>query len=261
MRLKVLASGSRGNAALLWTGETVTLVDAGVPIRRLTEVLSEAGVGHRRIDHVLVSHGHLDHARSAGIIAKRHDAALHCAAKIRPHRSVSRAPKLVDLPIGGSTVLAGRSAPDDLRVSTVRIPHDCDPTVALRMDHGGRALGVLSDMGEPREDAGKLLAGVHVLAIEANHDRQMLANGPYPHSLKERIRGGHGHLSNEQMEMMLARIASQELHTVILVHLSAHNNTPELARAAAQRALVAARRTDVRVLVAAQEAPLPTIDV
>jgi phosphoribosyl 1,2-cyclic phosphodiesterase len=89
----------------------------------------------------------------------------------------------------------------------------------------------------------------------------MLAAGPYPERLKERIRGGRGHLSNEQAAEMLRLLAGPELHTVVLAHLSAHNNTQELARAAAEAALSAAGRDEVRVLVALQDEPLEPIPV
>ncbi len=254
-----MGSGSRGNAALLWADETVILIDAGLPIRTLTERLASTGIGFKAIDHVIVSHGHLDHSRSAGIIAKRHGAALHCAARIHEHRSVSRAPDKRDLPINGSTTLEPRRGSEPVKLTTAKIPHDCEPTVAFRIDHRGKTLSFLSDMGEPREDAAQALANPGLLVLESNYDEQMLKEGPYPAALKQRVRGVGGHLSNEQMAVMLTRMAGPALHTVILAHLSEKNNRPELAIEAARAALERLGRPEVQVLAAKQAEPLDAI--
>ncbi len=261
MRLQVLGSGSRGNSALLWADETVILIDAGLPIRTLTERIAATGIGFKAIDHILVSHGHLDHSRSAGILAKRHGATLHCAAQIHEHPSVKRAPDKRDLPINGKTTLEPRRGSAPVELTTVKIPHDCEPTVAFRLEHGGRRLSFLSDMGEPREDAGQVLEGAQLLVLESNYDEEMLKGGPYPDALKRRVRGVGGHLSNEQMAVMLTRLAGPELHTVVLAHLSQKNNCPELALEAAYGALARMGRSDVNVVAAKQDDPLEPIQV
>lgn len=258
MKVKVLASGSRGNATLLWAGGATLLVDAGLAIRDLTDRLERAGVGFKGLDHILVSHGHLDHARSAGILARRHGATLHCPEAIQGHRAVARAKDKRVLSERSPTVL---DLPDGTRLSVTctRVPHDCDPTFAFRFEHGGRVLAYLTDMGAPREHVGAALQGAHALLIEANHDVDLLRQGPYPAALKQRVLGDGGHLSNEQMQVMLARLSSPDLHTVILMHLSETNNRPELARGAATAAL---RGLDgVHVEVATQGAPLEVCSV
>ncbi|QDV06918.1 Putative metallo-hydrolase YycJ [Planctomycetes bacterium Poly30] len=259
MRLQILGSGSRGNAALLWADETVILIDAGLPIRTLTDRVEKAGIGFKGIDHVVVTHGHLDHSRSSGIMAKRHGATLHCAQRIQEHRSVSRAPEKRDLPINGSTTLEPRRGSEPVTLTTVKIPHDCDPTVAFRIEHGGRTLSFLSDMGEPREDAGRALAGAGLLVLESNYDDELLRGGPYPDALKARVRGAGGHLSNDQMAVMLTRLAGPDLHTVVLAHLSEKNNRPEIALRTARATLEQLGRKDVEVLVAEQDRPLSPI--
>lgn len=262
MLFQVLGSGSRGNAALVRAGETTVLIDAGLPVRALADRLEGAHVGHRALDHILVSHGHLDHARSAGIFAKRHVATLHCPEKMRHNRSVSRAPFKEVLPVDGETTLSPRyAACGSIEVSTARLPHDCDPTLAFLVSHRGRRLGFVSDMGEPRESVAARIIDPHVLAIEANHDVDMLAGGPYPEPLRNRVAGAGGHLSNDQMAVMLTRLAGPSLHTVVLVHISEKNNTPELASRTARAALARMGRDDVRVECARQERSLHTIEV
>jgi phosphoribosyl 1,2-cyclic phosphodiesterase len=259
VRIRVLASGSRGNAALLWAGDQVLLLDAGLPVNAMTERLTESRVGLKAIDHVVVTHGHLDHSRTAGILAKRHGAILHAPAEILEHRALKRAPNRIPLGVGVESILGGK--PDGVSIRTTAVPHDCFPTLAFRVEHGGRALGLLTDCGEPREEVAKVLGDTDVLLLEANHDLGLLRDGPYPQSLKDRVMGPGGHLSNDQMTVMLRRLAGPRLHTVVLLHLSAHNNRPALAEEAARRTLEQMGRGDVRVLCAEQERSLETLDV
>ncbi|MDG1050208.1 MAG: MBL fold metallo-hydrolase [Planctomycetota bacterium] len=259
MRLRVLASGSGGNASLLWAGDRLVLLDAGLPVTAMTERLLESRVGMKAIDHVIVTHGHLDHSRTAGVIAKRQGATLHAPAEILEHRSLKRAPERRPLGVGVDEVI-GEGA-DALAIKTALVPHDCFPTLALRLEQHGRVLSLLTDCGEPREDLGKALGGAHVLLIEANHDVQLLREGPYPQSLKDRVLGAGGHLSNDQMAIMLRRLLNPHLHTVVLLHLSAKNNRPEIARRVAMEALEQAGRSDVRVLCAEQDRPLEPLDI
>ena len=192
-------------------------------------------------------------------MARRHDATVHCAPSLLSHRAVARAPRLAALPVGGSCTLEARG--ERLELRTARLAHDCDPTVGVGLEHAGRRAVVLTDLGVPDPGVARALAGAHVLVLEFNYDAAMLAEGPYPERLKERIRGGRGHLSNAQAAEMLGLLQGPELHTVVLAHLSAHNNTEDLARAAAEEALSAAGRDKVRVLIARQDEPLEPIPV
>ncbi|MDB2576612.1 MBL fold metallo-hydrolase [Planctomycetota bacterium] len=259
MRLRVLASGSRGNASLLWAGDQLLLLDAGLAVTAMTERLVDSRVGLKGIDHVVVTHGHLDHSRTAGIVAKRHGALLHAPAEILEHRAIKRAPRRQAFPVGVESHLGPPE--DGVTIRTAVVPHDCHPTFALRIEHEGRALALLTDCGEPREDAARALSDTEVLMLESNHDVDLLRAGPYPQSLKDRVLGPGGHLSNDQMAVMLRRLAGPRLHTVVLLHLSAQNNRPELAAQTARQTLEQLGRADVRVLCAEQDRPLETLDV
>lgn len=259
MRLQVLSSGSKGNAALVRAGEAALLIDAGLGPRLLRERLDAVKLGVRGLDHVLVTHGHLDHSRSAGAIARREDATVLCAPSLLEHRAVKRAPRKGTLPVGGDLTLS--SAGETVAVRTARLPHDCDPTIGIRLEHAGRRVAILTDLGRPDRVAGERLADAHVLVLEFNHDEAMLAAGPYPERLKDRIRGDQGHLSNRQAAEQLALLCGPSLHTLVLAHLSLHNNTRELARLAAEQALRDLGRDDVRVLIAEQDHALEPIDV
>lgn len=288
MHLQVLSSGSKGNATLVRAGETSLLVDAGLTLRELERRFEAARFSARGLDHIALSHGHLDHARSSGALSRRTGATLHLCERLMKNRSVARAARMATLRIDSATALAPKGTPaparvglgpdgsdagpvaglagadgpgDALELYATKIPHDADPTVAFRLDHGGRRAVILTDMGEPRAVLGSRLGGAHVLVLEFNHDEAMLRGGPYPINLKRRVAGPGGHLSNAQAAEVLGHLAGPELHTLVLAHLSETNNHPDLALAAAHAKLDELGLASVRVLVAAQDEVTEPLEV
>ncbi|HEX6883942.1 MAG TPA: MBL fold metallo-hydrolase [Planctomycetota bacterium] len=253
MQLQVLASGSGGNAALVRAGELALLLDAGLPIDALEQRLAAARLPPHRLDAIVLTHGHLDHARSAGLLARKSGARVYCSVGLLANASLRGARATCALPAGGRVTVRAARGGDELALATVPLPHDADPTFALVLEHGGRRLALCTDLGAADPAVGRALAGVHVLALEFNHDAELLARGPYTPALKRRVGGPRGHLSNAQAAELLALALAPELHTLVLVHLSATNNRPELALASAQGVLERAGRTDVRLVVAEQE--------
>ena len=253
MHLQMLASGSAGNAVLVRAGELNLLVDAGPPIDVLERRLAEARLPLARLDAILLTHGHLDHARSAGLLSRKSGARVYCSEGIMSNASLRRAKSYHALAVGGEVVVRARRGPDEVLVRSIALPHDAEPTLAFRLEHAGRRAAVCTDMGAPERGAAEALAGAHLLVLEFNHDEEMLRTGPYTPALKRRVGGPRGHLSNAQAAELLALALAPELHTLVLVHLSATNNRPELALASAQGVLERAGRTDVRLVVAEQE--------
>lgn len=261
MKLQVLSSGSEGNALLVRAGELDLLADAGLPGTELTRRLEEARLPLGAPHAVAVTHGHLDHARSAGLIARRSRAPLYAAHTLHGQSSLRRAKRLVALGALRPQSIEDPSGNVALELTAVELPHDAHPTYAFRFDAKGRRAVLLTDMGRPEPGIAQHLAGAHVLVLEFNHEGRMLAEGPYPEPLKRRIRGGRGHLENQQARLVLRHLAGPELHTLVLAHLSRHNNTPELALAAARAELDLLGLGHVRVLVASQDRIGPSIDV
>lgn len=261
MRLQVLSSGSRGNATLVRAGEVNLLVDAGLSLRELERRFDGARFSGRDVHHIALSHGHLDHARSSGSLARRTGATLHLCERLMRNKSVERAPRIATLRVGHRTLLEHPTAPSDLTMTAVQIPHDADPTVAFALDHAGRRAVILTDMGEPTPRISTQLGGAHVLVLEFNHDERMLKHGPYPINLKRRVAGKGGHLSNAQARDVLGHLAGPNLHTLVLAHLSEKNNRPELALEAATTKLAELGLAHVRVLVAQQDAVLDALTV
>jgi len=252
MHLQVLSSGSEGNSTLVRAGETVLLIDAGLMKVEMEARLESARLATAAIDHVVVTHGHLDHARSAGAIARRDHAMLHCAENIMLHAAARRSKRLSAITIDRPFEVESKAGRDRVRLTPVGLPHDCDPTVAYKIEHDGRVAVILTDIGKPDRDVARALSGAHVLVLEFNYDPSMMMSGPYPAVLQRRITGNRGHLSNAQAAEMLELLAGPELHTLVLAHLSQKTNRPELALDAAHAALARIGMSHVRVLVASQ---------
>lgn len=274
MHIQVLSSGSEGNSTLIRAGEVTVLVDAGLGREAMLKRLESARLGPEGIGHVLVTHGHLDHSRSSGLVARRERATLHAAESQLTHPWARRAKNCAALAIGSEFRLAAKplvsagfggarsEVGDEAGVRAVPIPHDCDPTVAFRFERAGRVAAILTDIGRPDADVARDLAGAHVLVLEFNYDPGMMARGPYPLVLQRRIAGGRGHLSNAQAGEMLERLASENLHTLVLAHISQKTNRADIALETAHATLdrlgIANR---VRVIAAPQHEALPNLEV
>jgi len=261
MHLQVLSSGSGGNSVLVRHGDAALLVDAGLPAVEMDARLEAARIGLGAIDAIVATHGHLDHTRSAGILARRWRVPVACAPAIQSNAAVRRAKRLTTLSPAAPLEFDAGAGAGPLVVRAIEVPHDARPTYAIRLEADGRCAVVLTDIGRPDERVADALIGAHVLYLEFNYDPALLDAGPYPAKLKRRIRGGSGHLSNEQAASMLERMAGDELHTLVLAHLSETNNTPDRALAAARGALARCGAERVTVHVAEQHAIGPNLAV
>ncbi|MFR1640442.1 MAG: MBL fold metallo-hydrolase [Eggerthellaceae bacterium] len=233
MRLHVLASGSRGNAALVEdaaTGASV-LVDCGVCKRDFFARCDEAGVDPAKLAAVLVTHDHADHTKGLGVVlrglakegvepAVYVDGAVRAASK--DVRAVEGACDLRALPIGGMLSLAG------MAVHVFATSHDAASSCGFRFEGGGDAVGFMTDTGIVTAAAHEALSDVRILALESNHDVRMLQDGPYPYPVKRRVGSDVGHLSNEQAADELDALLSNRLEHVVAMHISQNNNTYRL---------------------------------
>jgi phosphoribosyl 1,2-cyclic phosphodiesterase len=233
VRVTILASGSSGNAILIEDpGEDVrVLVDCGLSPRRLATRLDGSGAGVRldEITGVVVSHEHGDHAGGVAALAS---AGL-------PVWATEGTARALELPAARPMRAGQRLAMGTLEIDPVTVPHDAAEPVAFVIQGRGGKLGVLLDCGAITPDIEAAFRGCEALVIEANHDTTLLRNGPYPAQLKRRIGGGRGHLSNDHAAQLIARLSTggKGPRLVVLAHLSAENNRPQLARAALDRAL------------------------
>jgi phosphoribosyl 1,2-cyclic phosphodiesterase len=256
VRLSLLGSGSSGNVAYVEAGEasarTRVLVDAGLHRTAIEERLVEVGHANRsgpltlaQIDAVLVTHDHGDHVGCASSLGRP----LYATAGTR--RACSLEATLVR---AGQRFHVGA-----LEVLPVLLPHDAEETVGYVISDGSARIGIITDCGYDAPEVAAAYAGCQVLALEANYDPTLLKLGPYPFSLKRRVGGQRGHLSNEQSASLLRQICrlGPPPQLVLAAHVSQANNRPQLAKSALDRAL----GRGGRVLVATQGRPTPVITV
>lgn len=234
LRVATLASGSSGNAAVVSDGRVHILIDAGISARRVTQGLRALGIEPRHLSGVLITHEHADHVNGLPVLCRQVGAPLYTAEPT----AFALCGKWGGLTERFRVFLPGqRFALGGLEVGAFANSHDCACPVGYRVTDGRRTLALCTDTGVVTDQAREGVKGAHTLIGEFNYDPDMLRTGPYPFPLKERIRGGRGHLSNEMGGELAAWAGSQGARRVVLAHLSQENNRPELALAAAERAL------------------------
>jgi len=246
LRFRVLGSGSDGNATLVEGGSTRVLLDAGLGPRQLADRLRSAGVDPASLTAVLLSHEHGDHARGAAAFSRRWGVPL-CGTRrtfAAAGLEASRLPPLVPM-APGETRAFGR-----LTVRAVGVPHDAAGPLAFVVASAGASLAHATDLGHLTRGLVESFRGCDAVLVESNYDPALLRDGPYPWSLKQRILGPFGHLSNADAARLLEKGLGAACRLVVLAHLSRRNNHPELALMAASEALSRAGRADVRLRLA-----------
>jgi phosphoribosyl 1,2-cyclic phosphodiesterase len=248
LRFRSLGSGSAGNALLVQAFDglhrSTLLVDCGLGIRRLNERIEQAGLQANAIDAVFITHEHADHIGSAVAFVQRHGLPLYMSLGTWQAIGEPALGAQCHIVSDGEPVAVGGL---DLRPFTV--PHDAREPLQLTVGDGARRLGVLTDLGHVSAYAASCLAGCEALMLECNHDAAMLAAGPYPMFLKQRVGGLWGHLSNDQAAELLCSLTHARLRHVVAAHLSEQNNLPELAQQAIAQAL-GARADDIEIATA-----------
>ncbi len=224
MRFISLGSGSRGNATLIESAAVRVLVDCGFGIREMERRLGLAGVDPASVEALLITHEHGDHLRGAIPFARRHGARLLGSnGTFRGIDIDSRVRFEAINPHADGIPLA------DITVHPIPVPHDSREPVQYLFAADGKRFGMLTDAGSITPHAVERLRGCDALMLECNHDPDMLRDGPYPWSLKRRVAGDHGHLSNRQAAQLLAGLDTARLRWLAAAHLSEKNNRPELA--------------------------------
>lgn len=255
LTVTVLGSGSRGNAILVDGSEGSVLVDAGFGARALAKRFETAGRTPHDVGALLLSHEHVDHASGASAASARWGWPVYGTAATLAALATTETPVSHTVVLESSTVVCG------LRVDHVSVPHDaadCRALVLTDLRSGARA-GVVLDCGAVPPHLATFLDRLDLLVLESNHDETLLASGPYPWPLKERIRGGRGHLSNASAGELARACMHRGLRGLVLAHLSETNNTPDLALTAMRRALAGSRRLPVHLLAAPQATPTDAV--
>jgi phosphoribosyl 1,2-cyclic phosphodiesterase len=257
VRVVPLGSGSTGNATLVSFGTQRLLIDAGLSARELSLRLSASGVEPRELSAILLSHEHHDHARGLERFAVRHRVPVFstpealAALNLAPHHLAVWHPFEPGVPFDA----------DGVAVAPFAVPHDAVNPVGFVLTAYGVRVGIATDLGHATTLVVERLRGCHVLLVEANHDDGMLAGGPYPWALKQRIGGRLGHLSNDEAAALLVAAVDDDCQAVILAHLSESNNTKRLARQTVAAALDRNGTRRYAMRVAERRHPTPAVEV
>ncbi len=256
MRFTVLGSGSGGNALLIESGGRRLMVDAGFPCREIERRLAAVGVGSIACDGLIITHEHADHARGVRRFARRHRLPVFATPGTLQELELSA--REIDVHELRSGVKAEVGA---FLIEPFAVPHDArEPIGAVIEDGAGRRIGLVADLGSRSQLAWGRLTDLDALVLETNHDLEMLRSGPYPWSLKQRVAGRHGHLSNCEAARGLAELDASGLQWVVLYHLSRTNNLPALAAESVGETLARAS-SSARLCVATQFEPTPWLEV
>jgi phosphoribosyl 1,2-cyclic phosphodiesterase len=227
-----LASGSKGNAVFVSTPETAVLVDAGLSGVEIERRLALVGQTPETLSAIIITHEHSDHVRGAGILSRRFNIPVY----ITP-QTLSACKNLGKIDLLHFFECGTPFCIDTLCVAPFSISHDATDPAGLTLSFGNHKIGIATDLGVATGLVKEHLKNCQVLYIESNHDPEMLLNGSYPWSLKQRVKSRTGHLSNMDTRALLTEILSQELDSnvkpalqhVILAHLSEENNCPKKA--------------------------------
>ena len=233
MRIVTFASGSTGNCCLVSDGGVNVLIDAGISARRIVQGLGVLGLAPQDVCGVLITHEHSDHISGLPVLVKRTGMRIFAPSelgevlkRVKPELSES-----IDyIPHDGGLCVG------DVRITAFPTPHDASASFGYRIE-GSEVFAFATDTGHISDELLQGLQGADTVVIEANHDKVMLKNGPYPPFLKQRVLSKHGHLSNDDCAKLACLLADSGTRQIILGHLSQQNNTPEAAETAVSEAL------------------------
>jgi phosphoribosyl 1,2-cyclic phosphodiesterase len=231
MEVITLQSGSSGNCVFVRSGDTCVLFDAGISGSKADSRLADYGYDIRDCAAVVLSHEHSDHICGVGVFHRNFGLPVYAnlrtwnATRSKPSTGCIGSPNYF---VSGKPFQIG-----SLRIEPLRTPHDAIDGVCFVIEDArtGQRFGLLTDLGHIFSGLQKVICTLDAVLIESNYDDEMLRHGPYPQHLKNRILGKGGHISNADAASLLDMCDASQLQWVCLGHLSAHNNSPEVALA------------------------------
>ncbi|RJX37030.1 MBL fold metallo-hydrolase [Paenibacillus pinisoli] len=227
LRFTVLASGSTGNATIVQSSEKTVLVDAGLSMKKLDELMRERGIAGHDLDALFVTHEHSDHIKGLGAFARKYELPIYANeltwGAMERHVGTIAVEKRVIMETGEALDFGS------LRVQSYPISHDAAEPVGYCFEENGEKLSLATDLGYVSEKVRTQIIDSDVLVLESNHDTEMLRMGRYPWNIKRRILSDVGHLSNVAAGEALIELMTDRTKRVYLAHLSLDHNQMDLA--------------------------------
>ena len=248
-KVTMLASGSKGNSALISTGKQNFLVDMGISCRMLTSRLKEIGFNVEDLDGVLITHEHTDHVNGLGTFTKKYSVPIY-SSELTWRAILSKQPNILR---HNCRIIGGALRCGEVEINSFEIPHDAVDPHGYVFKCNGSKCAYITDTGFVTSAVRQAAEDADTIILEANHDVEMLKKGIYPPHLKQRILSTRGHLSNESAGLLLANLPRLP-ENIILAHLSQENNLPHLALDTVRNILDGASLfNEARIIVAAQD--------
>ena len=240
MKVKVLASGSKGNVTFVEKGNTRILIDLGMNSKYVEEKLRDMDVSPRSIDAILLTHTHTDHTIGLHTFTKKYNISTYISSKM-------------DIDIPNKKLVTEEMTIKDITIKTFKTSHDV-PSLGYIIDD---ELVYITDTGYINDKYFDILKNKKMYIMESNHDIERLMDGPYPYHLKQRILSDKGHLSNELSSEYLNKFIGKNTTCVVLAHLSEINNTEEMAL----NEFLSRNKNVKKVIIAKPKEPTELIEV
>ena len=243
MKFSSLGSGSKGNGTLIRGDNQLLLVDCGFSFKDTEKRLERLGIAPDQIDAILVTHEHSDHIKGVGPLSRKFKLPVYMTAGTARSEAIGDIQSLQVIHNYEPFAIKG------LQIYPIAVPHDAAEPTQYIFEMNEKRLGLLTDLGNISPYVEKQYARCNALIIEANHDPLMLASGSYPKSLKQRVGGDWGHLSNQQASDFLQRMDKSHLQCLVVAHISQQNNSVQLS----EQAFSQCHKEINRVIYACQE--------
>ena len=251
MKTKVIASGSKGNCAIVLCDNTNIIIDMGISYLTLKKSLEENSLSFDDFSGILITHCHKDHISGLTSLIKKTNLNAYIPEKM--YESLKEY-----LPLDKCIFIDDEFNINNVRIELIHTSHDAPSSVGFIFSYRGKSLVYVTDTGYINRKYLAKMVEKDAYIIESNHDEVMLMDGPYPRFLKERVISDQGHLSNKTTSKYLKKIVGENTKNIILAHLSETNNTEELALEAAKKELEGKK---ISIIAAKQHEGSPLIEV
>ena len=261
MRFVSIASGSSGNCIYTGTEESHILIDAGISAKRIEQGLNEVGLKTSELDGICITHEHSDHVKSLGTLSNKYNIPVY--ANLNTWNAMPEQKNKVLADNQNVFVTNQDFEIKDLKIHPFAISHDAAEPCGFNIYNKKKKISVATDLGHVSPELLANLEKSAFVLLEANYDPEILKYSRYPYSLKQRIAGPNGHLSNNNSGEIVSHLMKSGLTNVMLGHLSKENNFPELAYKTVVEEIISNKRDEssIHVGVARRDGPSGVIDI